>query len=148
MIGIPFYVIGQGLNGIIRADGSLKYDMIATLSGAILNIILDPILAKKHCVIIGRCADYILKDKKDVYNVFLYSSMDKKIDRVTKYYGIDVERAKNKINKVNKRRAKHYEYYTNQKWNDVGNYDLAVNVDTLGVENTALMIKNIIENGK
>ena len=49
---------------------------------------------------------------------------------------------------VNKRRAKHYEYYTNQKWNDVGNYDLAVNVDTLGVENTALMIKNIIENGK
>lgn len=105
-------------------------------------------LAMKPCVIIGRCADYILKDRKDVYNVFLYSSMDKKIDRVTKYYGIDVEKAKNEINKVNKRRAKHYEYYTNQKWNDVGNYDLAVNVDTLGVENTALMIKNIIENGK
>lgn len=105
-------------------------------------------LAMKPCIIIGRCADYILKDRKDVYNVFLYSSMDKKIDRVTKYYGIDVEKAKNEINKVNKRRAKHYEYYTNQKWNDVGNYDLAVNVDTLGVENTALMIKNIIENGK
>ena len=49
---------------------------------------------------------------------------------------------------VNKRRAKHYEYYTNQKWNDVSNYDLAVNVDTLGVENTALMIKKIVENGK
>lgn len=105
-------------------------------------------LAMKPCIIIGRCADYILKDRNDVYNVFLYSSMDKKIDRVTKYYGINVEKAKNEINKVNKRRAKHYEYYTNQKWNDVGNYDLAVNVDTLGVENTALMIKNIIENGK
>lgn len=105
-------------------------------------------LAMKPCIIIGRCADYILKDRKDVYNVFLYSSMDKKIDRVTKYYGINVKKAKNEINKVNKRRAKHYEYYTNQKWNDVGNYDLAVNVDTLGVENTALMIKNIIENGK
>lgn len=105
-------------------------------------------LAMKPCIIIGRCADYILKDRNDVYNVFLYSSMDKKIDRVTKYYGIDAEKAKNEINKVNKRRAKHYEYYTNQKWNDVGNYDLAVNVDTLGVENTALMIKNIIDNGK
>ena len=105
-------------------------------------------LAMKPCIIIGRCADYILKDRNDVYNVFLYSSMDKKIDRVTKYYGIDAEKAKNEINRVNKRRAKHYEYYTNQKWNDVGNYDLAVNVDTLGVENTALMIKNIIENGK
>lgn len=105
-------------------------------------------LAMKPCIIIGRCADYILKDRNDVYNVFLYSSMDKKIDRVTKYYGIDAEKAKNEINKVNKRRAIHYEYYTNQKWNDVGNYDLAVNVDTLGVENTALMIKNIIENGK
>ena len=43
LIGVPFYVIGQGLNGIIRADGSPKYAMIATLSGAILNIILDPI---------------------------------------------------------------------------------------------------------
>lgn len=105
-------------------------------------------LAMKPCIIMGRCADYILKDRNDVYNVFLYSSMDKKIDRVTKYYGIDAEKAKNEINRVNKRRAKHYEYYTNQKWNDVGNYDLAVNVDTLGVENTALMIKNIIENGK
>ena len=105
-------------------------------------------LAMKPCIIIGRCADYILKDRNDVYNVFLYSSMGKKIDRVTKYYGIDAEKAKNEINKVNKRRAIHYEYYTNQKWNDVGNYDLAVNVDTLGVENTALMIKNIIENGK
>lgn len=105
-------------------------------------------LAMKPCIIIGRCADYILKDRNDVYNVFLYSSMDKKIDRVTKYYGIDAEKAKNEINRVNKRRAKHYEYYTNQKWNDVSNYDLAVNVDTLGVENTALMIKNIIENGK
>lgn len=105
-------------------------------------------LAMKPCIIIGRCADYILKDRNDVYNVFLYSSMDKKIDRVTKYYGIDAEKAKNEINRVNKRRAKHYEYYTNQKWNDVGNYDLAVNVDTLGVENTTLMIKNIIENGK
>lgn len=105
-------------------------------------------LAMKPCIIIGRCADYILKDRNDVYNVFLYSSMDKKIDRVTKYYGIDAEKAKNEINRVNKRRAKHYEYYTNQKWNDVGNYDLAVNVDTLGVENTALMIKKIVENGK
>lgn len=105
-------------------------------------------LAMKPCIIIGRCADYILKDRNDVYNVFLYSSMDKKIDRVTKYYGIDAEKAKNEINKVNKRRAKHYEYYTNQKWNDVSNYDLAVNVDTLGVENTALMIKKIVENGK
>ena len=105
-------------------------------------------LAMKPCIIIGRCADYILKDRNDVYNVFLYSSMDKKIDRVTKYYGIDAEKAKNEINKVNKRRAIHYEYYTNQKWNDVSNYDLAVNVDTLGVENTALMIKKIVENGK
>lgn len=105
-------------------------------------------LAMKPCIIIGRCADYILKDRNDVYNVFLYSSMDKKIDRVTKYYGIDAEKAKNEINRVNKRRAIHYEYYTNQKWNDVSNYDLAVNVDTLGVENTALMIKKIVENGK
>ena len=105
-------------------------------------------LSKKPCIIIGRCADFILKDRKDVYSIFLYSSMDDKINRVTKYYGVDSKNAKDKINKINKNRAKHYEYYTGQKWDDIKIYDLAINVDVLGVEKTAETIKNIIQSGK
>lgn len=104
-------------------------------------------IAKNSAVIVGRCADYILKDNKNVYKIFLYSDNESKIKRATKYYGIEKEKALNTISKVDKQREKHYKYYTGEIWKDFSHYDLAINVDTLGVEKTALMIKNII-NGK
>ncbi len=101
-------------------------------------------ISKNPCVIIGRCADYILKDKKNVYKIFLYSNLDDKIKRCTKYYGLNKEDAVKKIKKVDKDRSKHYEYYTNRKWKDFDNYDLAINVDKLGVLGTVNAIKKIV----
>lgn len=103
-------------------------------------------IAKEPCVIIGRCADYILKDKKNVYKIFLYSSLDDKIKRCIKYYGLNKEEAMKKIIKTDKDRSKHYEYYTNQKWKEFSNYDLIINVDTLGVIGTVNTIEKIINN--
>lgn len=105
-------------------------------------------LSKNSCVIVGRCADYILKDKKNVVKIFLYSSMEDKVKRAVKYYGMDRKTAEKSIKKINKERAKHYEYYTNQKWTDFSHYDLAINVDSLGVEKTAEMIRSILINRK
>lgn len=105
-------------------------------------------IAKDSCVIVGRCADYILKDKKNVTSIFLYSSTEDKIKRAVKYYHIDKEKAEKRIKKVNKERAKHYEYYTNQRWNDIAHYDFAINVDSLGVIKTAEIIQEIIVNKK
>ncbi len=101
-------------------------------------------ICKKPCVIIGRCADYILKNQKNVYKIFLYSTEENKIKRCTKYYGIKRDDAKKIIKKVDKARAKHYEYYTNLKWKDFSNYDLAINVDKLGVLGTVNAIKKVI----
>lgn len=101
-------------------------------------------IAKKPCVIIGRCADYILKNQKNVYKIFLYSNEEDKIKRCIKYYGIKREDAQKIIKKVDKTRAKHYEYYTNLKWKDFSNYDLAINVDKLGVLGTVNAIKKVI----
>ena len=103
-------------------------------------------IAKEPCVIIGRCADYILKDKKNVYKIFLYSSLDDKIKRCIKYYGLNKEETMKKIIKTDKDRSKHYEYYTNQKWKEFSNYDLIINVDTLGVIGTVNTIEKIINN--
>lgn len=103
-------------------------------------------MANRSCVIIGRCADFILKDKENIYKIFLYSDMDNKINRVVNYYGTNKSDARKEINLINKNRAKHYEYYTGQKWNDINNYDLAINVDKLGVVKTADAIKNILNN--
>lgn len=104
-------------------------------------------IAKKHsCVIVGRCADFILKNKKNVINIFIYSNMDDKVNRAVKYYGLKKSVAKKEINKINKLRENHYNYYTERKWNDPNNYDLCINSDLLGVEKTADLIVEFVKN--
>lgn len=105
-------------------------------------------LASDSCIIVGRCADYILKEKKNVFRVFLYSSEEDKIKRAKKYYGLDEKKAFKIIKKVNRERAKHYKYYTNSDWKDFSHYELVLNVDTFGVEKTAEIIKDAIEKRK
>ena len=102
-------------------------------------------ISKKSGVIVGRCADYILKDSKNIYKIFLYSDMKNKIKRATKYYGVDKKDASTIISKVDKQREKHYKFYTNRNWKDFSNYDLIINVDSQGVEKTAEYIKNYLE---
>lgn len=99
---------------------------------------------EESCVIVGRCADYILRDNKDVIKIFLYSDKKSKIKRAVKYYGLNKETAEKEIDKINKMREKHYKFYTNRNWKDFNNYDYIINVDKLGVEKTALLIKNFI----
>ena len=103
-------------------------------------------LAKTSCVIVGRCADYILKDNKNTISIFLYSKDEDKVKRATKYYGLEEKTALKQIKKINNERARHYKYYTNRNWYDFNNYDIALNVDTLGVENTAKLIEEYIKN--
>lgn len=102
-------------------------------------------LAKSSCVIVGRCADYILKDNKDAIKIFLYSDSKSKEKRAIKYYGLNSKTALRKIDKINKERSKHYKFYTNREWKDFSNYDLSFNVDKYGVEKTAENIINIIQ---
>ena len=106
--------------------------------------VMESLAKKEACVIVGRCADYVLRNRKHTIRIFLYSDMNSKINRSVKYYGLDKTTAEKEINKINKQRAKHYNHFTNREWNSFDNYDLAINVDKLGVEETSEMIKNII----
>ena len=100
---------------------------------------------KESCVIIGRCADFILKDRDNVVKVFIYSDMEDKIKRVTAIYGIKKENAKKEINRINKLRANHYKHYTDQEWSNNENYDITINSATLGVEKTADLICEMVK---
>ena len=104
-------------------------------------------VAKSSCVIVGRCADYVLGSKKNTYNIFLYSSLENEVKRAVKYYRLDKSKAEKKINKINKERAKHYKYYTGRNWKDVSNYDMCLNVDALGIEKTTDAIIEMIKKG-
>jgi len=106
--------------------------------------VIKKLAREKSCVIVGRCADYILKDNKDVTKIFLYSDEKHTVERAVKYYNLSKKDALKEINKINKQRAKHYKYYTNRDWYNYNNYDLSINVDMLGVEKTAELIKNYL----
>ena len=106
--------------------------------------VIKKLVKENSCVIVGRCADYILKDQKNVIKIFLYSDDKHKVDRAVKYYNLKRDSALREINKINKLRAKHYKYYTDRDWYDYSNYDLAINVDVLGVSKTADLIKDYI----
>lgn len=106
--------------------------------------VIKDLAKKESCVIVGRCADYILKDNKDTIKVFLYSSSQDKVKRAVKYYNLEEDKALKEINKRNSERAKHYKYYTNRDWYDFANYDIALNVDYLGVEKTAELLEQVI----
>ncbi len=107
--------------------------------------LIKEVANKESCVIIGRCSDFILKDRKNVIKVFIYSDMKDKIKRATEIYGFEKDTAEKEIKKIDKLRANHYKYYTDKEWKNNSNYDICINSDNLGVEKTADLICKIVE---
>ena len=103
---------------------------------------------KKSCVIIGRCADFILKDKDNVIKIFINNSMDNKIKRAIEFYGMNKENAKKEISRINKLRENHYKYYTENNWKDPSNYDICINSDAIGMENAVELICDVVKKSK
>ena len=107
--------------------------------------LIKKVASENSCVIVGRCADFILKENKNVFKVFVYSNMENKIKRTTNIYGLDKNKAEKEINRINKLRANHYKYYTEKDWNNPENYDICINSDSLGVEKVADLICEMIK---
>ena len=107
--------------------------------------LIKEVTNRESCVIIGRCADFILKDNDNVVKVFVSSNMNDKIQRATEFYGIEKNKAEKEINRINKLRASHYKYYTERDWKDMSNYDICINSDKIGIENAANLICKLAE---
>jgi cytidylate kinase len=90
----------------------------------------------KGCVIIGRCADYVLRKRGDVVNLFIHAPMSFKVKRIAEDYGVEEKNAENLIKKKDKERAAHYNFYTQQKFGDLKNYHLSIN-SAIGLEAAA-----------
>ncbi len=102
-------------------------------------------LAKEQsCIIIGRSADYILKDEKNVWNFFVCADMEKRVERIMKVETVSKAHAETMIAKTDKNRAQFYQYYTEQKWGDVRNYHMCVNSSVYGIEGTADVLLDFI----
>ena len=109
------------------------------------NLIKD--YAKKgSCVIIGRCADYVLRAEENIFRLFIYGDLEHRKERVkARHPEIKPSQITDVINKTDKRRASYYNFYTGNKWGKYDNYDMAVNSSTLGIEGTAQLIAAAIK---
>ncbi len=108
------------------------------------KIILD-IVEKGPCVIVGRCADYILRDREDCVNVFIFGNKAEKISRITSIYGDDPEEAERRMREMDKKRSINYKYCTDREWGRFENYTLMLNSSTVGIENCIDIIENIVK---
>ncbi len=97
------------------------------------------------CVIVGRCADQILADREDIFRVFIYADMDKRIERGIQEYGMAKQTALKEIKKSDKERSRHYNVFTDKTWGDRHNYDLMLNSSKLDYENCAKIICRLAE---
>ena len=97
------------------------------------KVILD-IAEKEDCVIIGRNADFVLKDRNDVLNIFIHGDMPEKMKRICQLYNVAEAEAAKMMADIDKRRMTNYNFYTEQKWGMAGNYTLSLNSSQLGYE--------------
>lgn len=95
------------------------------------KVILE-IAEKESCVIVGRNADYILRDRDDVVNVFIHADMPEKVERICRLYDVSKDEAVKMINDTDKRRRANYNFYTEQKWGMARNYTLSLNSSEVG----------------
>ncbi len=124
-------------NAMLSKDILSPQDSLFITQGKLIKSIAE----KESCVIVGRCADYILRKRDDCLNLFIYADMENKVKRAVEEYGIAPDNAENELRKNDKARATHYHHYTGRSWGDVHNYHMCLSSSMLGVEGTAAMLK-------
>ena len=124
-------------------EGSLSSDDVLFVAE---SKIIQELAEKEPCIIIGRCADFILQDYPKVLKVFCYSDIENAVSRCVSEYGIKRENAESEIRRINRNRIHHYEYYTGRKWGEPHHYNLMLNTGTISLETACKLIKDIYSN--
>ena len=98
---------------------------------------------KEPCVIIGRCADYILRNRPDVLLVFIHADMEERIKRITEVYKITGDDPEKLLHQKDKRRAAYYQFYTDIKWGDTKNFHITLDSSAFGIEKCVEILKTL-----
>jgi cytidylate kinase len=100
---------------------------------------------ESSCVIVGRCADYILRDNPNCLSLFIHNTKENRIQRIIETQNLTVEQAKDLMTKTDKSRASYYNYYTNKEWGVASSYNISIDVSVLGIDESVEFIKNFVE---
>lgn len=106
--------------------------------------VIKELAASESCIIVGRCADFVLKDYKNVINIFIHAPFESCTDTVMEMFGITRKEAEKKITDTDRHRSEYYRYYTGRDWENARHYDLCLNTEELGYEKCVEIIRNFI----
>ena len=107
--------------------------------------IIKEVAAQGPCVVVGRCADYVLRETENVVNFFLYGSIEARTAFAIREHDFPSEKAAEAVKKFDKRRASYYHYYTGKKWGEAQNYHLCMDTTNLTPEKTAEIILKYVD---
>jgi cytidylate kinase len=109
----------------------------------IQNKIILELAQKEPCVIVGRCADFILRNNQNCLKVFIHADIKSRAKRIVEQYGERSETPEKRLKDKDKRRAAYYQYYTDIKWGNTKNYDITLNSGKLGIEKCVETLANL-----
>ena len=171
-LGIPYYdkeliILAAERSGYARslfeeADQKASNSMIFSLMRAgsrvnsydlplndkiylIQSGVIQQVARQGSCVIVGRCADYVLQDRFPCVNVFIHAALQKRMDRAVKVYGLSPDDVQSVLLKTDKRRETYYNYYTGRKFGDARNYTLSLDSLGVGIENAVRVMADYVE---
>lgn len=129
-------------NGVIPPESSnfVSDDNLFNYQAQVIKELAE----KESCVIIGRCADYVLKDNPNVIRLYLYAPLEDCVKRVMAQNSITEKETIKKIETIDKYRSDYYKYYTGKEWNDARNYDFCLNTTSMSYEKLIQVVENII----
>jgi len=122
-----------------RANGPTNQDQLWTIQRKIIMELAD----KGPCVFVGRCADFILKERTDCLNVFVHADMEFRAKRIVSEYGEREEKPEQRLKDKDKRRAAYYRFYTDTKWGYAKNYHISLDSGKIGIDNCVDILTKI-----
>lgn len=142
------YSIAMGMNAYGNQDiGYMHLSLDDQLYLAQSNVIRK-VAAEGPCVIVGRCADYILRECENVVHIFIWADLAWRKNRAVNLYHLKENRAEEEIIKTDKRRANYYNYHANEKWGKAENYHLSIKSNYVGIDNSVECILRFLEYGE
>lgn len=128
-------------NAIFQSNDYLSNESLFQIQSDVIR----KVASEQSCILVGRCADYILRENPDCISVFISASLPDRIKRTMEYNKISEKEAEEYIHKADKSRASYYNYYTDKYWGAAGSYDLCINSSLYGLDRTTDFIQEFVE---
>lgn len=135
------FSIHGAITDYFHSDSIMDKDKLFELQSETIQSLAD----RESCVIVGRCAEYVLREHPAKLSIFITADTEDRIKRIMNSEGLDREKAVEHIEKSDKRRRSYHDYYATSHWGDANSYDLCINSSRMGLEQTAEFILDFIK---